>query len=141
MGHKSDLSLGYYDKSKFIGEVHWNPILFKYMFGVQLDDIKVNGKNLNICSDRPDCCLITFDSGTSLMSVPSFAHSFLVQNHIPTAHSYQPCENKNQFGDFTFVINGVDYTLSPDEWMFESQKVNLAQGGAQMTFEMGPLGP
>ena len=34
MGHKSDLSLGYYDKSKFIGDIHWNPIQFKYMFGV-----------------------------------------------------------------------------------------------------------
>jgi hypothetical protein len=25
--------------------------------------------------------------------------------------------------------------------MFESRKVNLAQGGQEMTFEMGPLGP
>jgi len=53
------------------------------------------------------------------MSVPSFAHQFLIDNKIPTAHSYVECENKNQFGDFTLVINGKDYTLSPDEWMFE----------------------
>lgn len=113
------MSFGYYDKAKYTGDIHWNDIKFKYMFGVQLDDIKVNGKNLNICSNRPEGCLITFDSGTSLMSVPSFAHQFLIDNKIPTAHSYVECENKNQFGDFTLVINGKDYPLSPDEWMFE----------------------
>jgi hypothetical protein len=48
--------------------------LFQYMFGVQLDDIKIGGKAQNICAGRPQGCLITFDSGTSLMSVPNFAH-------------------------------------------------------------------
>lgn len=48
------------------------------MFGVQLDDIKINGKNLNICEGRIEGCLITFDSGTSLMSVPNFAFAKMV---------------------------------------------------------------
>jgi hypothetical protein len=43
------------------------------MCGVQLDDIKVGGKALNICEGAPHDCLITFDSGTSLGSVPTFA--------------------------------------------------------------------
>ena len=72
-GVKSDLTFGYYDKTKFDGDIHWNDILFQYMFGVRLDDIKVNGKSLNICQARPQGCLITFDSGTSLMSVPTYA--------------------------------------------------------------------
>jgi hypothetical protein len=33
-GYKSDLSFGYYDKAKYSGDVHWNDIKFKYMFGV-----------------------------------------------------------------------------------------------------------
>ena len=41
------------------------------MFGVKLDDMKVNGKSIGLCKDTE--CLITFDSGTSLMSVPKFA--------------------------------------------------------------------
>ena len=41
------------------------------MYGVQLDDLKVNGKSTNVCTDGE--CLITFDSGTSLMSIPTFA--------------------------------------------------------------------
>jgi len=49
MGMKSDLTLGYYDKAKFKGDVHWNDIKFKYMFGVTLDDVKVNGKSTGLC--------------------------------------------------------------------------------------------
>jgi len=71
MGMKSDLTLGYYDKAKFKGDIHWNDVKFKYMFGVKLDDVKVNGKSTNLCASRD--CLITFDSGTSLMSMPKFA--------------------------------------------------------------------
>lgn len=42
-GAKSDLTFGYYDKTKFNGNIHWNDILFQYMFGVKLDDVKFNG--------------------------------------------------------------------------------------------------
>lgn len=75
MGMLSDLTFGYYDKAKFSGDIHWNDIKFKYMFGVTLDDVKFNGKSTDICKNRE--CLITFDSGTSLMSMPSFATSYL----------------------------------------------------------------
>jgi hypothetical protein len=43
------------------------------MFGVKLDDIKVGGKSLAMCADKKEGCMITFDSGTSLMSMPTWA--------------------------------------------------------------------
>lgn len=70
-GMLSDLTFGYYDKQKFKGDIHWNDIKFKYMFGVKLDDVKFNGVSTGLCASRE--CLITFDSGTSLMSMPTFA--------------------------------------------------------------------
>ena len=51
-GIKSDITLGYYDKEKFTGEMHWNDIKLKYMFGVKLDDIKFNGKSTGICQHK-----------------------------------------------------------------------------------------
>jgi hypothetical protein len=54
-------------------------ILRSNTFGVKLDDIKVNGKSLNICQTRPQGCMITFDSGTSLMSVPTFAFNSMAK--------------------------------------------------------------
>jgi hypothetical protein len=72
-GIKSDLTIGYYDKSKFKGDLTWHPVKYKYMYGIKLDDIKYKGKRLNICDSLPkkSQCLITVDSGTSLMSVPT----------------------------------------------------------------------
>jgi hypothetical protein len=140
-GVKSDLTFGYFDQTKFQGDIHWNDIAFQYMFGVKLDDVKVNGKSLNICANKPNGCLVTFDSGTSLMSVPTFAFHSMAAQKVPTAHTFVECQNKAQFGDFTFVIGGKDYNLSPDEWMFDPQQLNLAQGGQKVEFKMGPLGP
>lgn len=49
---ESDLTFGYYDKTKFKGEITWHPIVFKYMYGIQLDDIKMNGKSLGLCGPQ-----------------------------------------------------------------------------------------
>jgi hypothetical protein len=72
-GMASDLTFGYYDKSKFKGDIDWHPVQYKYMFGVKLDDVKVGGKSLNMCEGKSEGCMITFDSGTSLMSFPTWA--------------------------------------------------------------------
>jgi hypothetical protein len=31
---ESDLTFGYYDKTKFEGDLVWNPVKLKYMFGI-----------------------------------------------------------------------------------------------------------
>lgn len=49
LGYKSDLTFGYYDKEKFKGKIIWHPILYKYMFGIKLDDILMNGKSTGVC--------------------------------------------------------------------------------------------
>lgn len=64
------------------------------MFGVKLDDIKFNGKSSGICDNRPQGCLITFDSGTSLMSMPTFATNKLQQMGIPTSKNIIKCQSQ-----------------------------------------------
>jgi len=51
-GFKPDLTFGYYDRAKFEGELHWNPVGYQYMFGVPLDNIEFNGKLSNVCKGR-----------------------------------------------------------------------------------------
>lgn len=41
----------------------------------------------------------------------------------------------------SLTIGGKDYPVNNDEWMFPAQKPSLSQGGAAVTFSMGPLGP
>jgi len=61
------------------------------MFGVKLDDVKFNGKSIGLCENKE--CLITFDSGTSLMSMPTFATNKLQGAGIPTAAKGVNCKN------------------------------------------------
>lgn len=114
----SDLTLGYYDKSKMKGDIHWNPVEYKYMYGVKMDDIKVNGKSTNVCKEKS--CLITFDSGTSLMSMPSYAEKVFNDAGLPTMENPVKCKGASDFNDLTFVIGGKDYTLHSNEWMMPS---------------------
>jgi len=96
------------------------------MYGVKLDDVKVNGKSTGVC-DQGTECLVTFDSGTSLMSVPSFAEEVLSKQGIPTSDSPVKCSGSGDFGDLTFVIGGKDYTISNSEWMFKDKSSSFAQ--------------
>jgi hypothetical protein len=71
-GLKPELTFGYYDLAKTKGSIDWHVVKEKYMFGIKLDDIKVNGKALNVCQrlKNPDNCLITIDSGSTTGMVP-----------------------------------------------------------------------
>lgn len=133
------MTFGYYDKEKFKGDMHWNDVKFKYMYGVQLDDIKFNGKSTGVCQSKE--CLITFDSGTSLMSVPKWATANFAEHGIPTSDNIVKCNSEKDFGDMTLVIGGKDYLQTNEEWMFPAQSPNLAQAGSKMHFSMGPVGP
>jgi hypothetical protein len=42
---KSELVFGWYDETKFTGPMAWHPVVFKYFWSLQLDDIKVSNKN------------------------------------------------------------------------------------------------
>lgn len=75
------------------------------------------------------------------MSVPTFAFQKMHQMKVPTAHTFVECQSKEQFGEMALVINGKDYVLKPEEWMFDPQTLSLAQGGNTMEFNMNPLGP
>merc|ERR1712010_425335 len=96
-GMRSDLTFGYYGKEKFKGDIHWNDVLYRYMYGVKLDDVKFGGQSSGVCAQKNgggDPCLITFDSGTSLMSVPKFAAKHFMEKGIPTADYQRKCKNE-----------------------------------------------
>lgn len=138
---KPELTLGFYDKTKFVGDVQWHDIKLKYMFGIKLDDIKVNGKALNVCKKLkdPKQCLITIDSGSSANGIPSAAIPAFKEANLPVSKNFVECENREDIGSLTYVINGKDYTLNADEWL-NYREVNFAQD-TSIEFGNGPLGP
>jgi cathepsin D len=125
--YKPELTLGYYDLAKIKGTIDWHPVLLKYMFGVKLDDIKVNGKPLNVCSRlmKPDACMLTIDSGSTTGMVPIAAIPAFTENLVPIANTMAECNGVQDIGSITWVINGHDYTLNADEWLME-QEIDFA---------------
>ena len=84
-GMQSDITLGYYDKAKYKGEISWFDLQSDHMFAVKLDDVLFNGKSIGLCDiSKNHKCKVAFDSGSTFMSMPKYAHEILAQNHIPT---------------------------------------------------------
>ncbi len=65
------------------------------MYGLKLDDIKVNGKSLGLCGPKGlrQECLITVDSGTTFSSFPGWAFSQIL-GKVPTMDTGVDCENE-----------------------------------------------
>ena len=119
-GLKSQLTLGFYDPKKFTGLMHWHPVEMKYMYGVKLDGIKVNGKLLDLGCDKKKC-LATVDSGTSHLAVPTWAYKKLA-GKVPIRTQGVPCSASEEFGQLTYIINGQEYPIPNHEWTFEPEK-------------------
>jgi hypothetical protein len=114
--------MGYYDTSKFKGDLHWNPVEYKYMYGIRLDDIKVAGKSLGVCEGRENC-LVTIDSGSSMNAFPHYAHKILKEHGLPSAGGNVECKAPSDFGEMTFVINGREYIIPTREWVWQANSL------------------
>jgi len=90
LGLKSQLTFGFYDLKKFTGLMNWHPVDMKYMYGMKLDGIKINGKPLDLGCDKKKC-LITVDSGTSHLALPTWAYKQL-DGKIPLRSKGVPCK-------------------------------------------------
>jgi len=92
---ESDITFGYYDTSKFTGKINWHPIVFEYMFGIKLDDIKIGNKSLGICGKGGlmdgNECIITIDSGSSEFSMPDLIYDKLPSIGVPTMEKSVGC--------------------------------------------------
>lgn len=129
-GLQSEMSFGFIDPKKFTGEMKWHPVVFKYMFGMKLDDVLMNGKSLGLgCGDGSNECLVTIDSGTSHLAFPEWAID-KVKGQVPLQAIGVPCSASETFGDLTFVINGVSYPVPNLDWTFEPEQSR--QGGGRV---------
>lgn len=43
----SELAFGWYDPTRYIGELDWHPVVNKFFWSLQLDDIKVTTSDLS----------------------------------------------------------------------------------------------
>ena len=68
---ESELTFGYYDEDRFDGVMKWHPVIDKLFWSLNLEDVLIDGVSLGLCDDKQ--CLATPDSGTSQLTMPSWA--------------------------------------------------------------------
>ena len=87
-------------------------------------------------------CLITVDSGTSEMTMPSWALKKAI-GKMPLKQNPIKCANQQDIGDLTFVINGFEYTLPNDDWVEKNMDYEPFTSQAQKTnaAQVGPMEP
>lgn len=127
-GDKSELLFGRYDPEKYVGDINWHPVIDKLFWSVRLDDIKYNGVPLNICKDKPNGCMMTPDSGTSLLTAPGWA-SKILQDVLPVI---EDCAGVYEIGVLTYVIEGIDYELPSNQFM--SHATDVMEPGDSICF-------
>ena len=127
---ESELVLGTWDDSRFSGDLIWHEVKHKLFWSINLDDVLVDGKSLELCGPDKNC-LLTPDSGTSMITFPSWAHAEFMEKY----GQVEVCEEGKEYtyGNLTFIINGVDYSLPSHHWMEREIDTTINEGGSCST--------
>lgn len=111
--------MGKIDTSDIEGDesgINWFNVVDKNFWALRLVDIKLGSESLGVCKHRE--CFITPDSGTSCLTMPSWALN-QVKSKLP---DNAPCASDKEFPDLTYVIldhsgNKRSYTLASEEYV------------------------
>lgn len=116
-GIHSDLVFGRIDSKYYTGDIKYHDVQKQYHWNIRIDDIKIDGKPMNIC---PNGCQGLVDSGTNL-------NTFEYAQYMPLSkelklNSFKGCEDISKFPSMTYVISGVDYTFSAEEYFSKEEQ-------------------
>jgi len=110
------LAVGGYDESLMDGEFTWLPIItiddggYSY-WEVELNDVLLNGESLGVCEGIR--CTAILDTGTTLVVGP---HR-VIGPMITETYVEDDCSNMDKLADVTFVLNGHNFTLTPEDYV------------------------
>lgn len=113
-GLNSKLVFGKIDQSDIVGNITWFDVVDKDFWALPLTDILLDNQSLGLCNDKT--CLITPDSGTSCLTMPTWARD-KVKHLMPED---EPCESDTDFQTLTFEILDVDGV--PRRFNLESER-------------------
>ena len=109
------ITLGFIDKSRYIGDLHYFPVIDKYYWTIKLDDIRLNGRSLNLCPSNG--CKAVVDTGTTLITGPTedlrvLLKAITVQND---------CTGYSTAQTISFIFSGVEFKLNPEDYMIKEE--------------------
>jgi cathepsin D len=119
------ITFGYIDNSKYIGDIKYHSVIDKYYWTIQMDDIKYDGKSLGLCQNK---CKAVIDTGTTSITGPSKDLKVLLK----AINVENDCTNYEKGGKLTFVFDGEEYDLSTEEHIFRSDVLGVRSCRALM---------
>ncbi|XP_042319984.1 embryonic pepsinogen-like [Sceloporus undulatus] len=136
----SMITFGGIDESYYTGSINWIPVTEQGYWQIALDSILVNGQVI-ACSGG---CQAIVDTGTSLLAGPPSAISNL-QNAIgATPGQYGQydinCSNLSNMPDVVFVINGIQFPLTPEAYTMKESQGNCNSGFQNTSGDLWILG-
>lgn len=108
----SEITIGGADRNRYSGDIKYHKVLKEYYWLVGADNILVDGKDVGLCTGG---CYVVADTGTSLITGPSES-IFSLLEHV-NVDSF--CNNVSSLPDITFVLDGINYTLTGEEYVLK----------------------
>ncbi|XP_067875409.1 pepsin A-like [Heterodontus francisci] len=117
----SEVVFGGVDPDHYTGQINWVPLTQQSYWQILVDRVTINGRVV-ACSGG---CQAIVDTGTSLLAGPTGPIS-TIQQYIGATEGYSGmytvnCNNLSNMPDVVFTINGIDYPLTPSEYIVQSQ--------------------
>jgi len=113
-------------------DVHFSPVIEKYYWEVKLDDILIDGKSSDLCTNG---CGAIVDTGTTFNTFPSFTFAEILNllSEGDSEHLYD-CD---RFKNLTYVIGQKEYTLTPyDYLLFKPNQAGAKEACAPRLMQM-----
>ena len=111
---KSQLIFGEPKPNHYKGDLNWHNVSEEFYWQVEMDDIYIDNKPINICRNGP--CKLVIDTGTSIMTGPSND-----LDHLLSKIPLDDCDEVKKLPEIGFKIGDLLYTFKPEEYIIFSQ--------------------
>ncbi|KAL6437984.1 hypothetical protein ACFW04_004344 [Cataglyphis niger] len=111
-----ELLLGGVDPDHYVGELNYVPITRKAYWQFTMDSMSIG--NTRVTSS----CQAIADTGTSLIVGPSYVIDVINQYLRADNNGIVDCSLLDKFLPINIVLNGVTYTLTPDEYIIQEKE-------------------
>lgn len=109
---QSAITFGGVDNTKFEGDLTYHDVANEDYWSIAAQQLLVNNEDTGICTND-NACKLVIDSGTSLFTGPSDNLKTLFE----LLHPDDGCKNLVDLPTITFVADGVNYDIKPEEYV------------------------
>jgi len=115
-GEDSEITFGQYRRDILETELFWAPVNSPGYWQVTMEDITLDNKKQDLCSDGAQKCQVAVDTGTSLLAGPSE----VVQDLVEKLQVADDCSNIQNLPDLGFIVGEHTLNLKPEDYVAQT---------------------